>query len=231
MPLIYVNAAAYVRVSSRSQDNATQREAISRAAAARGDEIPFHHWYEEKRSARTLERAELAKIRECVRHGEIQRLYVFRLDRLTRSGIRDTLTLLDELRAGGCEVVTIADGFSLAGPARDVVVAVMAWAAEMERLAIGERIAAARTRVESAGGHWGRPRRATAKQVRQVHELRRQLKLGLREGMEAKPMPIRDIAQRLKLPRATVANILSKKGPYAELEKPRRSSGLAPASK
>jgi len=208
-----VNAAAYVRVSSRSQDNATQREAISRAATARGDEIPGVHWYEEKRSARTLERPELAKIRECVRRGEVTRLYVFRLDRLTRSGIRDTLTLLDELRAGGCEVVTVADGFSLEGPARDVVVAVMAWAAEMERLALGERIAAARARVEAKGGTWGRPRAATAAQVRKVHELRSQLTL------RGKPMPIRDIAQRVKLPRSTVAVILSGKGVYRHVVK------------
>ena len=185
-----MNAAAYVRVSSRSQDNATQRDAISRAATARGDQISRIHWYEEKRSARTLERPELAKVRDSVRHGEISRLYVFRLDRLCRSGIRDTLALLDELNGGGCRVISVADGFSLEGPARDVVIAVMSWAAEMERLAIGERIAAARARVD----RWGRPRRPV--DVARAREL------------AAEGKTVRQIAAALKVPRSTVGRVL-----------------------
>jgi hypothetical protein len=35
----------------------------------------------------------------------------------------------------------------------------MAWVAKMERLAIGERIAAAGERLEAERGRWGRPRR------------------------------------------------------------------------
>ena len=38
--------AAYVRVSSRAQDHATQRAAIEQAATARGDAIGA--WYAEK---------------------------------------------------------------------------------------------------------------------------------------------------------------------------------------
>ncbi|MGO9834567.1 MAG: recombinase family protein [Polyangiaceae bacterium] len=45
------NSAAYIRVSSRTQDHATQRAAIERAAAARGDSITT--WYSEKRSAKS----------------------------------------------------------------------------------------------------------------------------------------------------------------------------------
>ena len=81
-------------------------------------------------------------------------MYVFRLDRLTRSGIRDTFELVEELRGHGIEIVSVADGFDLNGPAAEVVLAVMAWAAKMERLALGERVAAARERVEAAGGSW-----------------------------------------------------------------------------
>ncbi len=35
----------------------------------------------------------------------------------------------------------------------------MAWASKMERLAIGERVASARERIEAEGGRWGRPSR------------------------------------------------------------------------
>src|SRR6266849_6224685 len=83
------SAAAYVRVSSRSQDHAMQRHAVERAAAARGDEVRV--WYSEKRSAKVLARPVLDRLRADVRAGKVSKLYVYRLDRLTRSGVRDTL--------------------------------------------------------------------------------------------------------------------------------------------
>ena len=69
-------------------------------------------------------------------------------------------------------MVTVADGFDLAGPAAEVVLAVMAWAAKMERLAINERIAAARERLAEEGRPWGRPSRITPIIREQVMRLR-----------------------------------------------------------
>jgi DNA invertase Pin-like site-specific DNA recombinase len=205
-----VKAAAYVRVSSRSQDAASQRAALERAAAARGDELVA--WFVEKQSGRTLARPILDSVRELVRRGHIRKLFVFRLDRLTRSGIRDTLAVVEELRRGGCELVTVADGFDLGGPAADVVLAVLAWAAQMERAALGERIAAARASAET----WGRPRAAGPADVRRVLELAagvgRQLEIQEAGGL---PLTQRDIARITGLSRSTVAAVLAGKGPYA----------------
>ena len=152
-----MEAAAYLRVSSKAQDLGMQRHAIERAAAARGDALVRD--YAEKKSGKTLARPELDRLRADARAGLVRKLYVYRLDRLTRSGIRDTFELIEELRVHGVELVSVSDGFSLDGPAAEVVLAVMAWAAKMERLAINERIAAARERVEAEGRRWGRPRR------------------------------------------------------------------------
>lgn len=192
-------AVAYVRVSSRAQSDAMQRAAIERVAATRGDIISA--WYAEARSGRTLDRPELARIRERARRGELRRLYVFRLDRLSRSGIRDTLQVVDELGAAGVELVTIADGFDLQGPAAEVVLAVLAWAAQMERAAIGERIAAARDRIEARGGRWGRPSRLTPAEVTRAQEL------------QADGRSIRSIAMALRCPRSTIARALKEPAP------------------
>src|SRR5216684_3727123 len=188
-----MSAAAYVRVSSKSQDTAMQKAAIERAASARGDSIGTY--YEEKRSGRTLARPELDRLRVDARSGLIRRLYLFRLDRLTRSGIRDTFEVIEELRGHGCEVVSVADGFSLEGPAAEVILAVMAWAAKMERLAINERTAAARRRVEAEGGRWGRPRTMDDAQVKRAAALRRRLS-------------VREVARRMGLPKSTVDRAL-----------------------
>lgn len=148
-----MEAVAYVRVSSKAQGRAMQKAAIEKAAGARGDKIV--RWFSDKLSGATMDRPGLEKLRGEARAGELARLYVYRLDRLTRSGIRDTLDVVDELRGHGCTIATIADGFDLAGPASEIVMVVISWAAKMERLAIGERIASARARVEAEGGRWG----------------------------------------------------------------------------
>ena len=190
-------ACAYVRVSSRSQDHATQRASIERAALARGDTVET--WFAEKRSAKTMAREELRRLLADVRAGHLrgQRLYLFRLDRLTRTGISDTLTTLEELRAHGVEVVSVADGFDLTGPHAEIIVAVMAWASKMERLAIGERISAARERVEAEGGRWGRPRRVDTPTLERARVMR------------AEGRTVREIAVALKIPRSTIAGALA----------------------
>ena len=189
-----VAAAAYIRVSSKTQTLDMQRAAITRVAATRGDTI--HTWYAEKRTAKSLARPTLSQLRVDARAGLIRRLYVFRLDRLARSGIRDTFEVVEELRGAGVELVTIADGFDLSGPAAEVVLAVMAWAAQMERLAINERIAAARTRLDAEGRPWGRPSSVAP------HDRERVLKL------HGTGRSVRSIAMAVKASRSAVWRIL-----------------------
>jgi DNA invertase Pin-like site-specific DNA recombinase len=189
------SASAYIRVSSRAQDHATQRSAIERAAAARGDTITT--WYTETKTGSTMDRAELRRLRADARSGSVRRLFVFRLDRLTRSGIRDTFELVDDLKKHGVEIVSVTDGFSLDGPAAEVVLAVLAWAARMELLARSERIAAARERLAEEGRSWGRPKRLTDAQVDRVRTL------------SAQGRSQRDIAMALKVPKSTVGRALA----------------------
>lgn len=191
--------AAYVRVSSKGQSVAMQRDAIERAARARGARVNV--WFAEKVRGAGVARPQLEELRQAAQRGDFDRLFVYRLDRLSRGGIRETLGILDELRVHGCKVETVADGFSLDGPAADVVLAVLAWAAQMERAAIGERIAAARVRVEAAGGSWGRPKRVDDETQAKVRTL-------------SKSRTIREIAVALKIPKSTVGAILSEKGAY-----------------
>jgi len=172
-----------------------QRAAIEKLAAARGDTIDV--WHSEKRTGKVLARPELDRLRANVRAGNVQKLYLFRLDRLSRSGIRDTFEVVEELRVHRVEVVLVSDGFAVDGPAADVVLAVMAWAAKMERLAINERIAAARDRLEAEGKAWGRPPRLTASERDRARALR------------AQGRSLRQIAVVMKTPKSTVVRALA----------------------
>lgn len=192
-----MTAAAYLRVSSRSQNAKTQQDAIRLASHARG--VTVTRWYFEAMSGKSRDRPELKTLLEDARRGELTKLWVFRLDRLTRSGIRDTLNLLEELVSSGCQVISVADGFALDGPFSDVVLAVIAWAAQMERAATGDRIAAARVRVEAAGRTWGRPNR--------VLSLEQQTRIRYLAG---KKTPIRMISQMVNVPKSTIQRFLVK---------------------
>lgn len=181
-------AAMYVRVSTGGQSLETQNDAIVRGARARGDHV--ERVYAEIEGGAARRRPEFDRLMADVRAGQVGRLYVYRLDRLSRAGIRATLAVVEELDHCGVELVTIADGFSVSGPARDVIVAVLAWAAQMERAAISERICAARVRIESAGGAWGRPRREVDREA--VARL------------TANGTSVREIAETLRVPKSII---------------------------
>jgi DNA invertase Pin-like site-specific DNA recombinase len=167
-----------------------------KAARARGDTIT--RWWIETASGGTMARPELTDLQRAAAAGDLSVVYVYRLDRLTRTGIRDTLGLVQELNTLGCQVKSVADGFSLEGPQAEIILAVMAWAAQMERAAINERIASARERVEAQGGAWGRPLRCETEQRDKIVELS---KSGL---------SVRQISQTVHVPKSTVQRLLSR---------------------
>ena len=198
---------AYIRVSSKGQDHAMQRAAVEKATAARGDSVA--EWYAEKRTASTLDRPELARLLADVRARKVGRLYVYRLDRLTRSGIVDTLALVRELRELGVELVNLADGFTIPAPGvegsaariAELVLAILAWAADMELLTRRERIATRRELAEERGEPWGRPGR---------------LSLGEHDAIAARldaGETVRQVAAALKVPRSTVGRVARKLRP------------------
>ena len=189
-------AVGYVRVSTSSQDTKAQRAAIREAAKARGDSIA--EWYQEVRGAGTMQRGELQRLREAVRTGTVARVYIFRLDRLARSGVADTFRVIDEFRTYNCALVTVADGMPATdSPWGDVVIAVLAAAAEIELVALRERLRVARSKCEAEGRKWGRPARLDQSDWPKLLEL------------EKRGFSVRRMAMSLKCPRTTVARALA----------------------
>lgn len=182
--------AAYVRVSSKAQDHATQRDAISRVVD--GPVV----WYSEKLSGKSTNRPELQRLMADVRAGKLDRVVVFKVDRLTRSGVSDTFKLIEEFRAAGVTLHAVADNLVIR-PDRDdtaseCYVFALSLAAKLERAAINDRIAAARVRLDAAGEPWGRPPKMTAQQISTARR------------MKGEGRTVREISAALGVPRATV---------------------------
>ena len=146
----------YIRVSSASQDYTYQRTAIDAAARARGEKIG--EWFCDVASGGTLDRPQFSRLRAALDVRAVRRVWVWRLDRLTRTGIGDTFECVSHVRRCGADLVSVADQVALdGGPAGELVLAVLAWCAQMERTKIRENQEAARARMQREGRSWGRP--------------------------------------------------------------------------
>ena len=74
--------AAYVRVSSRDQNDRLQREAIK--AWARGKRVTVR-WYTDKFTGKTLDRPGWTRLERDLAAGKIDSVVVWKLDRLGRT--------------------------------------------------------------------------------------------------------------------------------------------------
>jgi DNA invertase Pin-like site-specific DNA recombinase len=167
--------AAYIRVSSKAQDHATQRDAIERLAVVRGE--PVATWYAEKLSAKTMARPELQRLLADVSQGRIKTVMVFKLDRLCRTGVADTFKVVSALRSAGATLIAVADNLTIKPDAEgdiasECYVFALSLGAKIERTALNDRIAAARVRVEAEGGSWGRPPALTPAQFETVRRMK-----------------------------------------------------------
>lgn len=148
--------AGYIRVSTPSQDHAYQRAAIEQAARARGEHVD--RWFADVASGGTMDRPQLERMRRQLAARTIGRVWVWRLDRLGRTGIGPTLDCVAQIRRSGATLASVADGFALEdGPGAELVLCVLAWAAQLQRQQIRENQDAARARMAEQGRGWGRP--------------------------------------------------------------------------
>ena len=187
-------AAAYLRVSTSPQEADNQREAVQRAAAARGDgELT---WFVETGSGRSWSRPALADLSAAIFSGRVRRVYVWKLDRLSRMGIADTSQLVQQWRRAGMrELISAVEGFDFGDPVTgDLLVAMLAWAAKWEWDQQQDRLTAARERRKKAGKSWGRPGELAPATRARIAEMR----------AETPPRSIRAIAVALKVPKSTV---------------------------
>jgi putative DNA-invertase from lambdoid prophage Rac len=82
-----------------------------------------------------------ARLLELARLGQVQVVIVWSLDRLSRRGIKDTITVLDQFGEYGTEVWSYREPWlTTMGEARSLIIAVLAWVAEQESRRRSERM-------------------------------------------------------------------------------------------
>ena len=141
----------YLRVSSRQQDHASQLPDLERWVAANDGPV---EWYKDKFTGKTMERPGMDKLLTDLRAGLVERVVVWRFDRLGRT-TKGLCQLFDELAERKVDLVSLKDGFSLASPAGRLHARILASVAEYETEIRAERVAAGQAVARRKGKTWG----------------------------------------------------------------------------
>lgn len=193
------HTAIYLRVSTRKQDQRSQEPDLRRwvEAFAAGGEVV---WYSDKATGSDMERPGWRRLEAAYRTGQVERIVVWRLDRLGRTSSGLT-ALFDELRRLGVPLVSVREGFDLATPAGAMVATILASVAQHELEVRRERQAAGIAAAKAAGKRWGGSKAGVRRKV--TTELERQVRQLRRSGE-----PIASIARATHLSRTTVYGLL-----------------------
>jgi DNA invertase Pin-like site-specific DNA recombinase len=151
----------YARVSSNTQDYQGQVEALKAAGCER--------IYSEKVSGKSTDgRRELTKAFKIMQPGDV--LVITKLDRLARS-IRDLLSIIDQLKAGGVMLKALDDTWlDTTSPHGELIFTIMGAMAEFERKLIRKRCEEGIERARAKGVTFGRKRKLDRDMVRVAAE-------------------------------------------------------------
>ena len=192
-----MKAAAYLRVSTVTQTERSQRQEIERWLEGHGIKA---RWYIDKETGDNLDRPEFRKMQEAIFNGTHDTVIVWKLDRLSRK-LRDGINLLCEWIDNGVRVVSVTQQIDFAGPVGTIIASVLLGVAQMEQETRRERQAAGIAAAKAEGKSWGG---WTPKHKRKVTPDKAQLIIHMKQ--EGKPVAV--IARTLGLSRPTIYAVL-----------------------
>lgn len=154
--------------------------------------------YMDEASGSKSDRKALQQLIEDARLRKFDTLLIWALDRLSREGIARMSGYLETLRGYGVRVLSHQEPWlDTSGPVSDLLIAIFGWVAQQERNRIRERVLCGLRSAKAKGKTFGRPKRNV--DVEKAHAYKK-------EGYS-----LRDIAQFMGIPRATLARALSQK--------------------
>jgi putative DNA-invertase from lambdoid prophage Rac len=145
-------AALYLRVSTDKQTVENQRAEVEQLARARGFDVAV---YEEVGSA-VKARPVFQRLLADVRAGRVQAVACWSLDRLGRGF--EAFDTYRELARLNVRVLSVKEPWTdVAGPAQELLAAVMSWVSGFERQRLVDRTKAGLVRARAQGKRLGRP--------------------------------------------------------------------------
>lgn len=149
-----MKVCVYQRCSTDEQSVDSQRTEIEAYLATR--KPTRVRWYEDiGYSGARAERPAFQRMLADIRRNRYTHLVCFKLDRLSRSLVH-AVQVLDELRRHGVTLISLRDGISFEGVYGQLMYALVAGLAEIEREGIRERVRAGLRAAKARGVKLGR---------------------------------------------------------------------------
>lgn len=175
----------YARVSTDDQNLDLQRDALIKSGCTL--------IYEEAISGKNIERLELQQCLKAIRAGDT--LVVWRLDRLGRS-LTDLIHIVNELEKRNIAFESLTEKIDTSSATGRLIFHVFGALSEFERNLIRERTQAGLVAARARGRNGGRPKKLSKQHEREILRL-----------MEDPEIPVRQIADRYGVSRATIYKV------------------------
>ena len=173
--VISINEYAYIRVSSKDQQEGRQVIAME----SRG--IPPERIFLEKLSGKDTRRPVLQSLMSIVQKGDI--VVVESISRFARN-VRDLLGLVEMLTKKGVEFISLKEHIDTTTPTGRFTLTVFAAVAELEREHILQRQAEGIAAAKARGVHLGRPIKKPPENFAEVVKLWERGKINIDEALE-----------------------------------------------
>lgn len=183
-----MTVAAYVRVSTECQNEASQKREILQWLAGNGIKHGSVTWYIDKANGSDLKRPAFEQMQKDIFNGAIKTVVIYKLDRLSRE-MSDGVKVLADWGAKKVRLVCTSQQFDFSGVIGELVAAIMFAMAKWEKVNTKERQAAGIAVAKEKGVYRGRIRGATKAGVNPARaaELRA---MGLKHAEVAQAMGI-----------------------------------------
>ena len=191
----------YLRVSStKGQETRSQEPDLKTWANAQPDDAV---WYKDRFTGTTMQRPGLDRLLADVASGKIDRICVWRLDRLGRTA-KGLMTLLDELQSRNVGFVSLREGFDISTPAGRLMAGVLASVAAYETEVRKERQLAGIAKAKAEGKTWGGRKPGTRVKLTEEKE-------HLIHQLHGEGTPVASIARVVGLTRKTIYRALDRR--------------------
>ena len=151
----------YIRVSTEKQVDEgfslddQQKRLLAHCEAQAWKVCEGHIYIDAGISGKSTEaRKEYNRMLSDAETGKIRRIVALKLDRLARN-VKDFLSLVDELKDWGCDLVLIKESFDTSTPSGKFTLTMFAALAEREAATITERVMSGKRQKASVGGYNG----------------------------------------------------------------------------
>lgn len=129
--------------------------------------------FRDKATGRNQDRPKWQKLMECVKTHQVDRVIVFKMDRVSRS-LKDTLLILEHLNAYNVNLISINENFDPSTPMGKAFVSMIATFAELESNTISERTKANYARLKDKHKQdlkWGRRKETNTEKVKELYSM------------------------------------------------------------